>query len=177
MRVTIFCLLSASLLCNRANAFGDALIPLRITATSDSIFYSESHALNGSPVVDSIVAFACRYIGTPYKYGSESGNTFDCSGYLRFVFRHFGIDLPRSSALMAALGIQVNLGEVSVGDLLFFKGRNISSESIGHVSLVIGSGDEGVRMIHATRRGVVIENLQESSYYLPRYLLARRIYF
>lgn len=124
---------------------------------------------------DSIIDFAKTFIGTPYKYGSVAVSSFDCSGYISYVFRKFGLDLPHCSSCMSTLGETVSLDEVQKGDLLFFKGRNSSSTRVGHVSLVVGVDEDSIMMIHASSRGVVVDDLNEMEYYKKRFVTARRL--
>ena len=89
-----------------------------------------------------IVRFAKHYLGTRYSYGGTSPATgFDCSGFTRFVYAHFGIDLPHYSGAQFELGRRVR-GALRPGDLVFFDG-------LGHVGLYIGRG----RFIHAPHTG------------------------
>lgn len=44
-----------------------------------------------------IVEYARDYIGCGYVYGHSGPDTFDCSGFVMYVFNHFGISLPHSS--------------------------------------------------------------------------------
>ncbi|MDO8993154.1 MAG: NlpC/P60 family protein, partial [Daejeonella sp.] len=47
---------------------------------------------------DELVGFAETLQGIPYKYGSTDPRIgFDCSGFISYVFNHFGISVPRSS--------------------------------------------------------------------------------
>lgn len=45
-----------------------------------------------------IVSYARQFIGYPYVYGTQGPNSFDCSGFVQYVFKHFGISLPASSS-------------------------------------------------------------------------------
>ncbi len=58
---------------------------------------------------------------------------------------------------------------------MFFTGRNSRSATVGHVAFVVAVDDRGTWITHATRRGVVTEVLEESSYYTTRFIQARRI--
>jgi peptidoglycan DL-endopeptidase CwlO len=113
----------------------------------------------------SIVHFARRYLGIPYAYGGVSPRTgFDCSGFTRFVFAHFGIVLPHAAAGQFGFGRRVSRARLRPGDLVFFDG-------LGHVGLYIGGG----RFIHAPHTGVRVEVDSLSGWYGARYDGARRI--
>jgi len=45
-----------------------------------------------------IVEYARQYIGYPYVYATHGPDSFDCSGFVYYVFKHFGISLPLSSS-------------------------------------------------------------------------------
>jgi cell wall-associated NlpC family hydrolase len=128
-----------------------------------------------TPMVDSLLQFALTYIGTPYQYGSTSSRTFDCSGFVCHCYGKFGIELPHGSAAQSKVGDPVSLEEVQKGDLLFFNGRTAGGKKIGHVSIVLSNENGIVRMIHATHRGVVIDEYPDSAYYKKRYVAACRI--
>jgi cell wall-associated NlpC family hydrolase len=102
-----------------------------------------------------VVAYAKRFLGVRYSYGGTSPATgFDCSGFTRFVYAHFGIALPHYSGAQFALGRRVS--HLRAGDLVFFDG-------LGHVGLYIGGG----RFIHAPHTGasVSIETLAHHGSY------------
>jgi cell wall-associated NlpC family hydrolase len=123
--------------------------------------------------VPSLLGKAKEYIGVPYRPGGFSPSGFDCSGFVRFVFRAFGVELNRSSRSQATQGEKVAPGEIQPGDLLFFR---IRGNRIGHVGIYLGGG----QFIHAgsrggpSVRGVKIARL-DSSYYARRLVSARRV--
>ena len=101
-----------------------------------------------------IVRFARTFLGVRYTYGGTSPRSgFDCSGFTRFVYAHFGIALPHYSAAQYDLGRRVSRSRLRPGDLVFFDG-------LGHVGLYIGGG----RFIHAPHTGtrVSIDSLSGS---------------
>lgn len=107
-------------------------------------------------------------IGIQYKWGGASTKGFDCSGFTRYVFKQFDIELPHYSKGQSYLGYKVEKSELRTGDLVFF---NTGGYGISHVGIYIGNG----KFVHAaTDEGVVINPLDES-YYAKRYVTARRI--
>ncbi|HEY4347233.1 MAG TPA: C40 family peptidase [Gaiellaceae bacterium] len=122
--------------------------------------------VNADTVGDRAVRFARNLLGTPYRYGGDSPSTgFDCSGFVRFVYRHFGVSLPHSSYADFDLGKRVARGSLQPGDLVFFDG-------VGHVGMYIGHN----RFIHAPHTGtnVQVTSLSES-WYSSSYDGARRL--
>lgn len=93
-----------------------------------------------------VARFARRFLGVPYRWGGTSpASGFDCSGFTRFVYAHFGITLPHYTGSQFAMGQRVSRWGLRPGDLVF-------SNSVGHVGLYIGSG----LMIHAPRSGYTV---------------------
>lgn len=126
--------------------------------------------------VDSVISYAKTFLGYKYKHGKmNEEKSFDCSHFTSYVFARYGISLPTSSVAQASIGEEIKLSEVKKGDLLFFKGRNIKTKKVGHVSLVISEVGEDVVMIHATHRGVIIDTLKKMHYYTSRFISARRV--
>ena len=112
----------------------------------------------------SVVRFARRFLGTPYVYGGGSPSGFDCSGFTRYVYAHFGYDLPHYSGGQFAAGHAVDRGGLAPGDLVFF-------DSFGHVGIYVGD-DEFIHAPH-TGRDVAIDSL--SGWYGSRFVGARRL--
>lgn len=126
-------------------------------------------------MIDDMLQYARKFMGTRYVRGGQSPKGFDCSGFTSYVFSQFGINLSRTSASQFGEGTKVNKGEVQPGDLLFFAGRAANGR-VGHVAIAIDadpvSGE--VTFIHAATGGVKIDKTT-APYYARRYLGARRI--
>ncbi len=127
-------------------------------------------------ITDSVINFSKKFIGTPYRYGAMNpGSGFDCSHFVSYVHGNAGVTLPTSSTALATQGEEIKFEDIRKGDLMFFKGRSLSSPRVGHVSLVIDVKPGSIKMIHATHRGVIIDEYHNMKYYQQRYLQARRI--
>lgn len=126
--------------------------------------------------VEEIIQFAKRFLGTPYHYAGSTPSGFDCSGFIYYVMGNFGMRLSRSSPGIAEFGKTVKLSELQPGDLMFFKGRNTRSSGVGHVAMVVEVKEGIIKFIHSsTSRGVIIDTFNNSGYYVPRYLKAKRL--
>lgn len=124
---------------------------------------------------DTIVLFAKQFMDVPYEYGScDPEKGFDCSGFVYFVFNHFGISSPRSSKNFVNAGSEVDLDELQIGDVLVFTGTDVSTRVAGHVGIVL-SVDDSIFFIHSSSgsaNGVTISSLEEP-HYRKRFLVAR----
>ncbi|MDM7993602.1 MAG: C40 family peptidase [Candidatus Fermentibacter sp.] len=117
-------------------------------------------------LVDSLIADAMSYVGTPYVYGGTGPDGFDCSGLICRVFSENGIELPRTVTAMESMGVTVARDSLLPGDLLIF-------ESPKHVGMYLGDG----LFIHSSSyqdRGVVVTELAQANY-ARRYSSARRM--
>ena len=85
-----------------------------------------------------VLAYAYQFEGYPYVWGGSSPSTgFDCSGFVQYVYAHFGIDLPRTTFEQVNCGTPVSLSDVKPGDLVF---EIPSPEGPNHVGIYIGNG-------------------------------------
>jgi cell wall-associated NlpC family hydrolase len=123
---------------------------------------------------DKVIDFAKTFLGVPYVYGGASPAGFDCSGFIQYVFKEFGYSLARTAGDQSLFGFDVTLSELQPGDLLYFKGRNVNSSAIGHVGMVTAIKDGKIEFIHAAGKSVRMDVFNNSSYYVPRFIKARR---
>lgn len=138
---------------------------------------TEQSDSSAASIADSLVNYAHRYLGVPYRLGAKGPSSFDCSGFTRFVYDRFGYNLPASSASQFTEGRQVtgSFSELQKGDVLVFASRH-SYSTPGHVAIYIGPDDngDGFNFIHASvRDGITVNNIKDS-YYSTRFLGARR---
>lgn len=124
-----------------------------------------------------LVNFAKLHLGRKHKPGGKGPYVFDCSGFTSYVFRNFDINLSPASRLQGQEGTPVSVGELKVGDLMFFSGRRGGS-TVGHVGMVIDVDDKTgkVKFIHASsKHGVVIQSFPDGAYYSKHYLHSTRV--
>ncbi|MEM6377872.1 MAG: C40 family peptidase [Bacteroidota bacterium] len=123
---------------------------------------------------EEITTYAKRFLGTEYLYaGRDPKKGFDCSGFTYYVMDKFDISLSPSSRAQEGQGKSVRLSNVQPGDLIFY--RRSAGSTVFHVSLVVANEPDGVRVIHSTSRGVVIDNISKSSYWKPKISTARDV--
>jgi peptidoglycan DL-endopeptidase LytE len=111
----------------------------------------------------SLISYAKKYMGTPYKWGGISPKGFDCSGFINYVYQKSqGVLLPRTAAqLYSNVGLRVS--QPAVGDLVFFTTYKAGAS---HVGIYIGNS----QFIHASSvKGVTISKLT-SPYYSAHYI-------
>lgn len=128
----------------------------------------QAHA--ATPESLKLISVSKNYIGTPYKYGATAGVTsaFDCSSFTQFLFKGFDVNLPRTSTAQATVGVKVAKGNLSMGDLVFFK---TNGKSISHVAVYAGNN----KIVHSSSsKGVTISDMS-SSYWTKYYVTARRV--
>jgi len=139
----------------------------RIDADIEKVI--ESKELSDIGLQDRLILFAKKLLDIPYRFGGSSLLGIDCSAYVQKVYGLIGIDLPRSAREQFFEGNPVDKGELSIGDLVFF--RTYASFP-SHVGIYLGND----LFIHASSRGkkVTIDSLG-TPYYLKRFIGAKRV--
>jgi cell wall-associated NlpC family hydrolase len=119
-----------------------------------------------------LVSYARSLVGVHYKFGGNSPDTgFDCSGFVGHVFHHtLGINLPRSSEEISRRGQTISIGNLRVGDLVFF---NTLHRKYSHVGIYLG-GDLFIHAPSSSTGKVLTDNMRED-YWKKHYNGARRI--
>jgi len=133
----------------------------------------------GNTTPDELVNYACSLAGTPYKYGSKDiQQGFDCSGYVTYVFNHFGIRVPRVSTDFTSVQHAVPLEDAKLGDLILFTGTDSTNRIVGHMGIISSTPGEPLRFMHSTSgKGYgVVETDFYTRYYESRYVKIIRVF-
>lgn len=128
----------------------------------------------GQETCAAIVAYAKQFLGRPYIHGADGPDAFDCTGLTCYVYKHFGVTLPRSAYAQGYTNYGIKITDMSKlmpGDLLFFneiKDGDLSD----HAGLYIGCG----QFVQAPRTGDVVK-ITELSHLRPNeFSWARRVF-
>lgn len=125
-------------------------------------------AVNGADIAD----WAKQWTGTPYVWGGNSlSGGVDCSGLVQQVYKHFGINISRTTYSQIGEGKSVGMNELQAGDMVFFD-TNPGVKGPDHVGIYLGGG----KMIHAPRPGKAVEIVSlTSGYYQNAFMGGRRV--
>jgi cell wall-associated NlpC family hydrolase len=133
---------------------------------------AQAETAASSSTAEDVIATGKRFLGTPYQFGAQSGDTseFDCSSFVQYVFGQHGIDLPRSSRQQAKEGDTVPEDQLQPGDLVFSDTNR--DGKINHVSIYIGDQ----KLLHTYRKGIgVTISDYEGSIWEETFVDARRV--
>jgi cell wall-associated NlpC family hydrolase len=104
------------------------------------------------------VAMARTKIGSPYVWGADGPNSFDCSGLVQWAYEKVGVTVPRVTYDQYGDTEQkVSWKNLSVGDLVFFN-------SLNHVGIISKREGKERWMIHAPYTGSNVKEVKLDSY-------------
>lgn len=126
----------------------------------------DSVVIPSNPTGIDIVNYAKQFIGVPYVWGGSSPSGFDCSGLTSYVYRQFGINIPRVADDQMHSGTYVPRSQLQPGDLVFFGSDGYAY----HVGIYVGNDS----YLHAPQQG---ESVKISTMtYRNDYLTGRRYF-
>lgn len=119
----------------------------------------------------SVVNFAMQFRGTPYVWGGARPGAFDCSGFTRYVYAQFGLNMPHSAAgqYSQRYGTFIDRSSLQPGDIVFF--ANTYKLGLSHVGIYVGGG----RVVQALAPGTPLAAVSiNSAYWKSKYYGALR---
>lgn len=142
---------------------------LKITALNDELkgkLASLNISVESLPSKDNdVISYSYKFLGTPYLWGGTTPSGFDCSGFMQYVYAHFGVGIGRTTYDQIKDGKEISISQLQPGDLVFFG----TSSDPHHVGMYVGNG----MYIHAPHTGDIIKVSQLSG--RSDYLTARRV--
>ncbi|PGS48451.1 C40 family peptidase [Bacillus sp. AFS041924] len=120
--------------------------------------------------VQDLITYSKKFLDVPYVWGGATPSGFDCSGYISYVFKKFGVSLPRTNVA----GYWYNnsnlqtVNNVQPGDLIVFKDTYTYGPS--HMGIVINSNE----FIHASSSSGVTISKINNSYWNQHFLGYKR---
>lgn len=127
---------------------------------------------------EKLMTFAETLVGIPYKYASTDPKVgFDCSGFITYVFNHFGAKVPRSSIDFTNVGDVITETEARRGDIILFTGTNPNEKYVGHMGLITSNDATGLNFIHSTSgKAYSVTVTPLNDYYRTRLVGFRRVF-
>ncbi|OEH92029.1 C40 family peptidase [Bacillus solimangrovi] len=154
------------------------LVSLLLLVNETSVYAEEvdltdvaqvEETIENTNIPELLIEESKKHLGSPYLFGGNSHEGFDCSGFSQYVFKELGIELPRTTGEQYNVGTEVGASNLIVGDLVFFE---TYKSGPSHLGIYIGNQE----FIHsASTTGVAISNLDDPYYWKERYIGARRV--
>ncbi|WP_446665282.1 C40 family peptidase [Flexivirga sp. B27] len=83
--------------------------------------------------VATVVSYAKKQLGKPYKLGATGPSSFDCSGLTQSAYKQVGITIARKSTQQHVGYTEVSAANRKTGDLIWWSTKT-------HVGLYVGGG-------------------------------------
>ena len=122
---------------NRPDLFPSS--PYVAKYTADPVEHEIPEAYLADETFAAILEEAEKYIGYPYVWGGYKPSTsFDCSGFVSYVYNQCGWDFGRLGA-QGLYNISTRVSSPRPGDLVFFTGT-YDTPGVSHVGIYVGDG-------------------------------------
>jgi len=130
-----------------------------------------------------LVSYSNTFLGMQYLWGGTTpaildttgkyiSGGFDCSGFVQYVYKNFGVNLPRTSMDQVNKGADVKIKNLEKGDLVFFMTNPALPYEVSHVGIYIGNN----KFIHSPNECDVIKISELVGYYKDKFVIGKRIF-
>ena len=131
---------------------------------------------------DDLVSYSNTFLGMPYIWGGATpakfdatgkylSGGFDCSGFVQYNYKNFGVNLPRTTMDQVNIGESVNIDDLQNGDLVFFMTNVAAPSQVSHVGIYVGNN----KFMHSPKPGDVIKISELTGYYKQNFVIGKRI--
>jgi len=146
------------------NAYFDDLIKEQKKILSALNKLQKKKLSSGSYDKSQMLENAKDHLGENYVWGGTTPNAFDCSGYMQYLYKKEGVELPRTAYAQSKVGKKISRFKVKKGDLLFFLTDKSRGIPVTHVGMYLGND----KFIHAAskKKGIIISSFSKSRYAL-----------
>jgi len=131
---------------------------------------------------NNLVSYSNKFLGMPYVWGGTTpaifnatgkyvSGGFDCSGFVQYSYKNFGINLPRTTMDQVDEGASVNINNLKNGDLVFFSTNTAQPTEVSHVGIYIGDN----KFMHSPKPGDVVKISELTGYYEDNFVIGKRI--
>jgi lipoprotein Spr len=160
------------------DASGNIIIQHNMPAGTSHNTIPLTNIATGKITPTELLTFALSLKGIPYKYGStDPKQGFDCSGFITYVFNHFGIIVPRRSVDFTLVNRTVNIKEAKPGDLILFTGTDSTVRIVGHMGIVLSNYRGELIFLHSTSGNADgVTETPFNLYYQERYIKTIRVF-
>ncbi|RYG41974.1 MAG: NlpC/P60 family protein [Chitinophagaceae bacterium] len=113
-----------------------------------------------------------------YKWAGATEKGFDCSGFVQFVFKGFGLNTGHSTRNLAVIGKMIPLAKAQFGDVIVFTGTDSKKRQPGHAGIVVSQPGEPLKFMHSSsskKNYGVTTTVYKNSNYAKRFLEVRRV--
>ncbi len=136
-----------------------------IKSKPDNLPSLNNDIVESSDLRNEIIDYGKSFIGVKYVWAGSDETGFDCSGFTSYVLKKFGYSIPRTASGQMEMAKKKKIADAEKGDLVFFG----NGSKITHVGLVVSNKGEELKMVHAsTSKGVIITNVEKSTYWKPK---------
>jgi len=129
-----------------------------------------------------LVSYSSTFLGMKYLWGGTTpaildttgkyiSGGFDCSGFVQYIYKKFGVNLPRTSMDQVNKGTSVKIDNLQKGDLVFFMTNLALPLEVSHVGIYIGNN----KFIHSPNTLDVIKISELTGFYKDKFVIGKRI--